>query len=229
MFADKCWSCRKSLASGQNALAPVPWKTFSNQCWVEFIVKRFDLNLSTQPFPAYRLVNLALFLIFALLLAVSVWQAYGFFQFSAMARDIRDSERSIRAEAESLGSHVAALRSTLDQPEASAKLSEIGFLNGLIARKDLSWTRLFANLEEMVPDSVHLVSLSPDISPNGMVTLHLDVVGRSIADVSRFIEALEKSPEFEKVIVSVEQKEANTATDVNISLTADYFPKRETH
>ena len=137
-------------------------------------------------------------------------------------------ERSIRAEAESLGSHVAALKSTLDKPEASAKLSEIGFLNGLIARKDLSWTRLFANLEEMVPESVHLVSLRPDIGAKGGVTLHLDVVGRSIADVSRFIEALEKSPEFENVIVSVEQKEPNAATDVNISLTANYFPQRET-
>jgi Tfp pilus assembly protein PilN len=195
---------------------------------VEFIVKRFDLNLSTRPFPAYRLVNVALFLVFVLLLVVSVWQAYGFVQFSSMAREIRDSERSIRAEAESLGSHVAALKSTLDRPEAAAKLSEIGFLNGLIARKDLSWTRLFANLEEMVPDSVHLVSLRPDVGQNGAVTLHLEVVARSIADVSRFIEALEKSPEFENVIVSVEQKEPSAATDVNISLTANYFPKRET-
>jgi len=191
-------------------------------------VKRFDLNLSTQPFPAYRLVNVALFVVFVLLLVVSVWQAYGFVQFSAMARDIRDNERNIRAEAESLGSHVASLNSTLDRPEASAKLSEIGFLNGLIARKDLSWTRLFANLEEMVPDNVHLVGLKPDITQNGAVTLHLDVVGRSIADVSRFIEALEKSPEFENVVVSVEQKEPNAATDVNIALTANYFPHRET-
>ena len=191
-------------------------------------MKRFDLNLSTRPFPAYRLLNMALFLVFAVLLVISVWQAYGFVRFSGMARDIHDSERNVRAEAESLGGHVAALASKLDRPEASAKLSEIGFLNGLIARKDLSWTRLFADLEDMVPDSVHLVSLRPDIGENGSVTLHLDVIGRSIADVSRFIEALERSPEFENVVVSIEQKEPTAATDVNITLTASYFPKRET-
>jgi hypothetical protein len=195
---------------------------------VEFIVKRFDLNLSTRPFPAYRLVNVALFLVFAVLLVITVWQAYGFLRFSAMARDIRDTERNVRAEAESLGNHVAALASKLDRPEASAKLTEIGFLNGLIARKDLSWTRLFADLEDMVPDSVHLVSLRPDIGENGSVILHLDVIGRSIADVSRFIEALERSPEFENVIVSIEQKEPTVATDVNVTLTTSYFPKRET-
>jgi Tfp pilus assembly protein PilN len=194
---------------------------------VEFIVKRFDLNLSTRPFPAYRLINAALFLAFVALLVLSVWQAYGFVRYSAMAREIRDTERNARAETESLGSHVAALRSRLDRPEATAKLSEIEFLNGLIARKDLSWTRLFANLEEMLPDSVHLVSLRPDVQ-GGSIALHLDLVGRSIADVSKFIEALERSPEFEKVVVSVEQKEASTGTDVTIALTANYFPKRET-
>jgi Tfp pilus assembly protein PilN len=192
-------------------------------------VKRSDLNLSTRPFPAYRLVNLALFLVFAALLVLSVWQAYGFVRFSSMARNIRDEERNTRAEAQSLQSHVASLETTLDRPEASAKLNEIGFLNGLIARKNLSWTRLFGNLEEMVPDSVHLISLRPDVAENGSITLHLDVVGRSIADVSRFIEALEKSPEFEKVVVSVEQKEPTAGTsDVNITLTANYFPQRET-
>ena len=55
----------------------------------------------------------------------------------------------------------AELESRLDRPEAAAKLTEIGFINRLIARKELSWTRLFANLEELVPNTVHLVSLTP--------------------------------------------------------------------
>jgi hypothetical protein len=173
-------------------------------------------------------VNFALGLVFVVLLAVSIWQVVGFIRFSAMSRDIRTDETNARAEAESLRSHVEALAKTLDRPEAAAKLSEIGFLNGLIARKELSWTRLFGNLEDMVPDSVHLVSLRPDVPENGPISLHLEVVGRSIADVSRFIEALEKSPEFENVVVSFEQKAPeSTASDVNVSLAANYFPKRE--
>jgi hypothetical protein len=194
----------------------------------EFIVLRSDLNLSTRPFPPYRVVNFALAVVFVILLGITVWQAVGFFRFSSMARDIRGAETNVRAESESLTSHIDTLEATLDRPEAAAKLSEIGFLNGLIARKDLSWTRLFGNLEDMVPDSVHLVSLRPDVPVGGPIILHLEVVGKSIADVSRFIEALEKSPEFEKVVVSVEQKAvADAATDVNISLAANYFPKRE--
>lgn len=191
-------------------------------------MKRSDLNLSTRPFPAYRGINVAFGVVFLVLLVITAWQAWGFVRFSSMARDIRGDEQSARVEAESLEKHVAALESRMDRPEATAKLNEIGFLNGLIARKDLSWTSLFANLEDMVPDSVHLISLRPDVPESGPIVLNLDVVGRSIADVSRFIEALEKSPEFENVVVSVEQKSDPAATtDVNVALTANYFPQRE--
>ena len=188
-----------------------------------------DLNLSTHPFPAYRRGNLALALIFVVLVVITAWQAYGFVQFSSMARAIRNDEQNMSVETQSVEKHVAELKSRLDRPEAAAKLNEIEFLNGLIARKGLSWTRLFANLEEMVPDAVHLVSLKPNVMPGGAIVLNLEIVGRSIADVSRFIKALERSPEFEKVVVFVEQKTEPTATtDVNVTLTANYFPQRET-
>jgi len=190
---------------------------------------RSDLNLSSRPFPAYRLINLALGAVGAVLLVLTVWQAYGFVRFSSMARDIRDDEQDARVEAESSGKRVSDLKSRLDRPEAAAKLSEIGFLNGLIARKDLSWTRLFSNLEDMVPDSVHLVSLRPDVQDGGPVVLNLEVTSRSIADVSRFIEALERSPEFNNVVVSVEQVADPAVTkDVNVTLSANYFPQGET-
>jgi Tfp pilus assembly protein PilN len=189
-------------------------------------VSRSDLNLSTHPFPAYRLLNLVLGLGFVVLLVITVWQVVGFIRFNSMVRDIRDDEASARVEAESLGRHVESLESILDRPEATEKLSEIGFLNGLIARKELSWTQLFGNLEDMVPDSVRLASLRPDVSENGAITLHLDIVGRSITDVSGFIQTLEASPEFENVVVSVEQKAEAATTDVNVTLTANYFPKR---
>ena len=81
----------------------------------------------------------------------------------------------------------------------------------------------------MVPESVHLVSLTPDVGANDPVVLHINLRGRSIADVSRFVEALERSAVFEKVVVSVEQKsDLGGSTDVELTLTANYYPKRET-
>lgn len=189
----------------------------------------FDLNLSTRPFPAYRLINIALACILVVLVVVSVWQGVGFIRYSKLARSIRTEEQDTRVEAEALGKRVAELESRLDRPESTAKLNEIGFLNHLILRKNFSWTRLFAIIEEMVPDNVHFTNLTPDVGTNGGITLHLGVRARSIADVKEFLERLEKSPVFENVIVTAEQKnDPAVATDVDITLSAVYYPQRDT-
>jgi len=191
-------------------------------------MSNFDLNLSTRPFPAYRLLNIALACILVVLGVLSVWQTVGFLRYSRLARSIRTEEQETRVEAEVLGKRVVELESRLDRPEATAKLSEIGFLNRLILRKNFSWTRLFANLEGMVPDNVHLVSLAPNIGADGNITLHISLQGRSIADVTEFIERLEKSPVFEKIVVTAEEKrDPAVATDVDIVLSAVYFPLRD--
>jgi Tfp pilus assembly protein PilN len=191
-------------------------------------VAEFDLNLSTRPFPAYRLINVALAGILTALFVLSVWQTIGFTRFSKLSRAIRAAEIDARIEAETLGKRVAEFESRLDRPEAAAKLNEIGFLNHLIARKNLSWTRLLADLEDLVPNNVHLVSLIPEIGANGGVMLQIDLQGKSITDVSEFIHRLEKSPVFQNVKVSTEQKRQSTAlTDFEIRLSVVYYPERE--
>jgi hypothetical protein len=188
----------------------------------------FDLNLSTRPFPAYRAKNIVLATILIVLIALSAWQAAGFNKYSRRARSIRGAEQDARVEAESLKSRVTELESRLDRPESTAKLNEIGFLNHLILRRNFSWTRLFATLEDMVPDSVHLANLTPNVGANGKLTLSLGVKARSIADVTVFIKRLEQSPVFENVIVSAEEKkEPTVSSDVDITLTAVYYPEKE--
>ena len=189
----------------------------------------FDLNLSTRAFPPYRLINIALVIILAVLLVVSVWQTMGFVRFSRLANVIRTAEVDTRIEAESLGNRVAEMESRLDRPEATAKLNEIGFLNRLIARRNLSWTRLLADLEMLVSNNVHLVNLAPQIGNNGDITLQIDLQGRSISDVSEFIHRLEKSAVFQNISVSTEQKRQTPASvDIDLKLTVVYRPERET-
>jgi type IV pilus assembly protein PilN len=201
-------------------------------------VAEFDLNLSTRPFPAYRLINVALATILAVLFALSVWQAIGFTRYSRLARLTRAAEIEARVEAGTLGRRVAELETPLDRPEATAKLNEIGFLNRLISRKSLSWTRLLADLEEMVPNNVHLTSLTPTFGVAGGIMLQIELQGRSIAAASEFINRLEKSRVFQNITVSTEQKHitpsssptsalSSSSSDVDIRLTAVYLPERE--
>jgi hypothetical protein len=190
-----------------------------------------DLNLSTQPFPAYRLVTIALVSVLVVLVVLTIWQASGFVQYSNLARSIRPVERENRVEADALGKRVAELETPLNRPESTAKLNEIGFLNHLILRKNLSWTKLFAVLEEMVPNNVHFTNLTPNIGADGTVTLSLGVRARSIADVTEFVKRVETSPLFANVIVNIEEKVDETkdlavGTDVDVTLSTVYYPQR---
>jgi type IV pilus assembly protein PilN len=187
----------------------------------------FHLNLSTRPFPAHRLTNALLSAVLVILAVVTTWQAYGFISYSSLANEIRDRERSARVESEALSRRLTELERDLNTPEAAAKLSEIGYLNDLIARKTFSWTQVFAHLEDIAPDTVHLTSLTPEIGPDG-VLMRITVRGRNIDSISEFISALEASKAFESVVVSSEEKRDPAApADVDVALAVNYFPERE--
>ena len=187
----------------------------------------FNINLSTRPFSAYRLTNLLLAGLLVLLIGITLWQGYWFARYAELAGDIRDGENNIRVESEALDRRLTELDAQLNTPQASSKLSEIEYLNGLIIRKSFSWTQVFSSLENLVPDSVRLTNLQPEILDNGRTLMHIGVRGRNIGAISDFITALEESPRFENVIVSVEEKrDPAVPDDVDVALTVGYFPER---
>ena len=190
-------------------------------------MSEFDLNLSTRPFPAYRATNAGLAILLVILLAIAAWQAYGFVRYSSLISEIRDTERNSRVQSEALGHRLADLERELNTPEATAKLSEVNFLNELIARKTFSWTEVFSRLENLVPNDVHLMGLSPEISATGPIVMRMEVRGRTVESISQLISALEQSPSFENVVVSTEQKTDSAARDVDVSLSVNYFPSKE--
>lgn len=186
----------------------------------------FNLNLSTRPFPAYRVTNLALLLFFIAIVGVTAWQAYSFRHYSGLAKNIREAEKAAREEKGSLTNTLNELGTRLDRPVTTAKLAEIDFLNNLIVRKHFSWTQVFANLEGVTPDNVHLSTVVPEIFKD-KVMLHLEIVCRSISDESEFIRRLQASPVFQDVIVSREEsKGTGGSADVGVDLTVSYFPEK---
>ena len=157
-------------------------------------------------------------------------QVYYFVHYSSLSNQIRGEAQSARVDSMVLGRRLADMESKLSRPDSMAKLNEIDFLNDIILRKTFSWTRMFATLERLTPDAVHLTTLRPEFIPNSGVLLHIDLRGRSITDITQFIERLQASPVFDTVRVHSEVKgEAAPAVgnDLEISLTVPYHPQRE--
>src|SRR4051812_34543991 len=186
----------------------------------------FNLNLSTRPFPAYRVANLALLLFFVVISGVTVWQVYSFRNYFSLAKNIWDKEKLAREEKGSLTNSLSVLGARLDRPVTKEKLAEIDFLNNLIVRKHFSWTTVFANLEGVIPDNVHLSTVAPEIVKD-KVTLHLEIVCGSMSDESEFIRRLQASPVFQDVVVSREERKGTGGSgDVGVDMTVTYFPEK---
>jgi len=104
--------------------------------------------------------------------------------------------------------------------------AEIDFLNNLIVRKHFSWTQVFSNLEGVIPDNVHLTTVAPEIFKD-RVSLHMEIVCKSISDESEFIRRLQASPVFQDVVVAKEERKgAAGSSDVAVDLTVSYFPEK---
>jgi len=122
----------------------------------------------------------------------------------------RDTER---ANAQAF-LEMAANRSTRDQSQ---------FLNGLIQRKAFSWTRVFEDLERVMPDRLHVVSLRPELNEQNQVELEMKVVGDTRAEAVALVHRMEGSKHFQGAQLVTEQQGENGAA-VMATVSAVYVP-----
>jgi Tfp pilus assembly protein PilN len=74
------------------------------------------------------------------------------------------------------------------------------FLNSLLFRKGISWTRIFADLEKTIPHNVKVLAIRPSVNFENQVTLDMTVGAESPEPVIALYRALEESPLFGSVL-----------------------------
>ncbi|MEO1366023.1 MAG: hypothetical protein AAFX50_02515 [Acidobacteriota bacterium] len=121
------------------------------------------VNLAKRPFrnrrPVARLA-LALWILGGLLLALNLWWWGGYFRGSSTSSDrLELLDRQVRQEEQKLEDYWQDLR----QVQLGARNQKAKYLNLLIHRRTFPWSRLFDQLESVLPDNVYLEEVSPDI------------------------------------------------------------------
>jgi Tfp pilus assembly protein PilN len=157
---------------------------------------KVPINLASQPFRRDRAMILAsaavgVLLVFSLgalvTLAISDHNQMGDVrrEIARLNRQIRDASKT-QAEYEGI----------LHQPANAEVLERSVFINSLLYRKGISWTRLLADLEKTMPPNVRVLNIRPYVTGKNQITLDL-MVGANDADaVSTLYTALESSPMF---------------------------------
>ena len=181
-----------------------------------FLSMRLDINLATQPYQDasrfWRLWGGALAGMILLTL-VLVYTAIAGWSAAAKDRDlIRQREHEIaqrdqeRQNAETL----------LSRPENRSTRDRSEFLNQLFERKAFSWTKVFEDLEQVMPPHLHVVAISPQMSPEDQLEIRLEVAGESRDRALELVRNMENSRHFQQTEIVQETDATAPASGDNV-------------
>lgn len=185
---------------------------------------RLDINLATRPYEDAREfwvrwglgVGLLGVLTLVLLgLAVRDWISAGRDRHNIAHLEQQIAERDKeRAKAQAF-LDMATNRSTRDQSQ---------FLNGLIQRKSFSWTRVFEDLERVMPANLHVVSLRPELNEQNQMQLDMKVAGNTRSAAVELVHRMEASRHFQQAQLVSEGETGEAGSAVTASVVTIYVP-----
>ena len=157
-------------------------------------------NLSTRPFYNERAVHVALSLLGLVVLALTILNIVEVVRLSRQNTGLSTHIRDDRSAAEDLTRRARQTRQGINQTELKVIVAAAREANALIDGRTFSWTALFNQIESTLPPEVMLVSVRPEIDDAG-TKLTMIVLGRRTADLDEFMERLEATGKFERVMM----------------------------
>jgi|SRR5579875_866664 len=120
----------------------------------------------------------------------------------AMRTNIERLQSRIRV----LESQQAVLRREFQSPQAVEAMKRSEFLNGLIEQRTFPWTKMFADLGQVLPPGVRVISVAPRMDRNGKVRVTLAVGAVNSDQENKFLQLIDSSPAFSDVVVTREAR-----------------------
>src|ERR1700730_15546030 len=158
---------------------------------------RVPINLASEPFRRDRPVLVGSAVVAVVLAILLCFQCVTIYSERNQAADTRVTIDRLNAQLRPVAATQAKLNATLNKPENAEVLERSLFLNSLIDRKAISWSKIFADLEKVMPYNVRLVSVRlPEVDSENQVLLDMVVGAKEVAPVLELLKRLEASPQF---------------------------------
>jgi type IV pilus assembly protein PilN len=184
-----------------------------------------SINLSSEPFRRDRPFLVAAVAGTALLAGLLAWQvALAFIQRTGV-RETREAVEQTRRQMATINAEQARLQASLSKPENSEAFLYSVFLNNLLLRKGISWTRIFADLEEVMPHNVRLIAVRPQVTLANQIQLDMTVGSQTPEPVIDMLMKLEGSPLFGATAVGTWLPPSQSEPLFRYRITANYAPK----
>ena len=162
-------------------------------------------NLSTRPFYNIRAVQAVLGLLVLLVVAMTLFNLVQLLRLTSSERALGARAQQAESEAQRLRAEAGRIRSQIDAKELNDVAAAAQEANAIIDLRAFSWSDLFSQLEATEPDDVRLTSFQTQEDRDGMLVVNLRVQARRVQDLESFIDALEKTGNFHRVLAAEEQ------------------------
>jgi type IV pilus assembly protein PilN len=157
---------------------------------------RIPINLASQPFRRDRAVLVASGALGVLLIVLLVFLLSLNNMQSGQVAETRAEIARLESQFQAVSAQQARQDAILRQPENAEVLERSLFLNALLYRKGISWTRIFADLEKVVPYNVRIMTIRPSVAGQNQVSLDMTVGSETPVAVIELLKNLEGSPRF---------------------------------
>ncbi len=162
----------------------------------------WNINLASEPFRRDRPILVGAAATAILMVLVCAMQLYLISIERGEGTETAQAIQESRSRLQEFTAEEARLQATLQRPENEAVLERSVFLNTLLMRKGISWTLIFADLQEVVPYNVKIVQIRPQVTPGNEIHLEMVVAAQAIDPVIEMLKAVETSELFSSTSVS---------------------------
>ncbi len=188
--------------------------------------RRLELNLARRPFTNDTLLLAGLGLLAAAGLGLTIWNGARFFATGSQVAELEERRTVLQAQVREAESRERILLRDMDTARSELLASRASFASGIIQARAFSWTRLFNELEQVMPLGVKLVAVRPRLDEG--LRIRLDGIARDNESFWELQERLQAWPVFGNVYPDAVQpttaQRGLAAGEIRVSLELEYFP-----
>lgn len=185
---------------------------------------KIRLNVATEPIQVHRRFLAGAGLVGFLAVAALLFLSVHVYRVHVAESQYRAEMNQVQAQMQELLRQQSEIEQFFSRPENSKLSGRAQFLNTIIDERSFNWTKMFMDLEKVLPEGVHVVSIAPTLK-NGRVEVKLVVGASSDENKLKFLRTLESSRDFKHIQVLGERSPAKGegADRVVVDLTASYL------
>jgi type IV pilus assembly protein PilN len=188
---------------------------------------RVDINLATQPYEDLRQFWMRWGVGVAALGIVTLVLLYSALAGLMSARNDHDLIRQRREQIATRDAEKVQAEALLNLPLNRNTRDRSNFLNDAFQHKAFSWTRVFEDLEQVMPPRLHVVSIQPAMAEDNQLQIKLVVGGESRERAEELVKKMEGSEHFQETHIESESTQAGRGAGdaVVFDITANYVPE----